>query len=169
VLALALFGSVRLTLGRLRMLTRFVTLALAFVSVAGLISRVLPHLWPTASGFFVDRLNYPPTYRNAEGMVAAIALLLGLHLSADPAEPRSVRVLAAGTMPAVAATLLFTFSRGALGAVVVGLVVYCLLTRLHTLPATLLAVVAPVAIALRSAWDPTLLAGKDPTSPQAVA
>ncbi len=168
-LALALSGSVRLTLTRLRVLTRIVALALVAVCLAGLLSRVLPHLWPTASDFFVDRLNYPLTYWNGVGMVAAVAVILGVHLSADPDEPRSVRVLAAGALPAVGATLLFTFSRGALAAAVLGVVAYCLLTRLHTLPATLLAVAAPIAIALHSAWDATLLASKDPTSAGAIS
>jgi len=168
-LALVLFGSLRLTLARLRTLTRTVAVALAAVCMAGLISRMLPHLWPTANAFFVSRLNYPLTYWNAEGMVAAIALILGLHLSADPAEPRTVRVLAATALPAIAATLLLTFSRGALAVAVIGLLVYCVLTRVHTLPATLLAVAAPVAIALRAAWDATLLASNDPTTPRAVA
>jgi O-Antigen ligase len=168
-LALVLFGSLRLTLPRLRMLTRAVALALAAVCIAGLTSRVLPHLWPTANAFFVDRLNYPLTYWNAEGMAASIAFILGLHLSADPGEPRSVRVLAAMALPAVAATLLLTFSRGSLAVAAIGLLAYCMLTRLHTLPAALLAVAAPVAIAVRSAWDATLLAGANPTTPQAVA
>lgn len=168
-LALALFGSLRLALPRLRMLTRAVALALAAVCVAGLISRVLPHLWPTTNAFFVSRLNYPLTYWNAEGMIAAIALILSFHLSADPSEPRSVRVLAAAALPALAATLLLTFSRGSLAVAVVGLLVYCMLTRAHTLPATLLAVAAAVAIALRAAWDATLLASANAATPAAVA
>ena len=169
VLALVLFGSVRYTRQRVDWLVRALVAGLAAVCVVGLVSRVLPHTWPTASSFFADRLNYPLTYWNAEGMVAAIALILGFHLTADRTEHPGVRVAAAGVLPAVAATLLLTFSRGSMGVAVVGLLAYCLLTRLSTLPTALVAVAPPVAIALRTAWDATALATKHPTSPVAIS
>jgi hypothetical protein len=169
VLALALFGSVRYTRARLGRLVRAVVAGLAAVCLIGLVSRVLPHTWPTASSFFAGRLNYPLTYWNAEGMVAAIVLILGFHLTADRAEHWGVRVAAAAILPGVAATLLLTFSRGAMGVTVIGLLAYCLLTRFNTLPTALLAVAPPVAIALRSAWDATALATNHPTGPLAVS
>ncbi|MFI4978135.1 MAG: O-antigen ligase family protein [Solirubrobacterales bacterium] len=169
VLAFVLFGSVRYTRQRASWLLRAVVAGLAAVCLIGLISRVLPHAWPTASSFYANRLNYPLTYWNAEGMVAAMVLILGLHICADRSEHWSVRVLAAAVLPGVAATLLLTFSRGAIGVAVIGLLAYCLLTRLHTLPTALLALAPPTAIALRSAWDATLLATTKPTSAAAVA
>jgi hypothetical protein len=169
VLAFALFGSLRYTPQRMRWLIRALVAGIAAVCLIGLISRVLPHAWPTASSFFNDRLNYPLTYWNAEGMLATTALILGFHLCADRTEHWSGRILAAALLPGIAATLLLTFSRGAMGVAVIGLLAYCLLTRLHTLPAALLAVVPPTAIALRSAWDATLLATNKPTSAAAVA
>jgi hypothetical protein len=169
VLAFALFGALRYTRARASWLVRALMLGLVAVCLAGLISRTLPHLWPTTAGFFANRLNYPLTYWNAEGMIAAMALILGFHLSADPREHPAIRVLAAGALPALGATLLLTFSRGSLGVAAIGLVAYCLLARLSTLPATLLAAVPTTAIAMRSAWDATALAGNDPTSRQAVS
>ena len=169
LLALALFGSLRYTRRHIDRVLRCLVAGLVAVCLIGLVSRVLPHLWPTASSFYDERLNYPLTYWNAEGMMAAIALILAFHLSADRAGHWSVRILAAAVIPGVAATLLLTFSRGALGVTAVGLLAYCLLTRLHTLPGALLAIVAPTAIALRSAWDATLLATTKATSPAAVA
>jgi hypothetical protein len=168
-LAFVLFGSVRYTRKRTDWVLRALVGSLAVVCLIGLISRVLPHTWPTASSFFADRLNYPLTYWNAEGMVAAIVLILGFHLTADRAEHWSVRVLAAVVLPGVAATLLLTFSRGAMGVAVIGLLAYCLLTRFSTLPTALLAVAVPVAIALRSAWDATALATNHPTDPVAIS
>jgi O-Antigen ligase len=168
VLAFALFGSLRYTPERLRWLVRALVAGMAAVCLIGLVSRLLPHTLPTASSFYDSRLNYPLTYWNAEGMLAMLALILGFHLSADRAEHWSVRVLAAALMPAAAATLLLTFSRGALGVTIVGLLAYCLLTRLSTLPTALLAIVPPTAIALHSAWDATLLASSKPTSAAAV-
>ncbi|HYB22600.1 MAG TPA: hypothetical protein VED41_02305, partial [Solirubrobacteraceae bacterium] len=169
VLALALFGSVRHTPARLRWLMRAVFAGLAAVCLAGLISRVLPHLWPTAASFYDSRLSYPLTYWNAEGMIAALALILGVHLSAAPGERALVRVLAAALGPALAATLLLTFSRGSLAVAVVGVLAYCLLARASTLPTTLLAVGAPCALALRAAYDATLLATSHASTPAAVA
>jgi hypothetical protein len=169
VLALTLFGSLRYTRERIDWLVRAVVAGLAAVCLVGLISRVLPHTWPTATSFFASRLNYPLTYWNAEGMLAAIVLILGLHLTADRSEHWGVRVAAAAVLPAVAATLLLTFSRGAIGVTVVGLLAYCLLTRFNTLPTALLAVTPPIAIALRSAWDATALATTHPTGAAAVA
>ncbi len=169
VLAFVLFGSVRYTRQRADWLVRAVAAGLAAVCLIGLISRVLPHTWPTATSFFADRLNYPLTYWNAEGMIAAIALILGFHLTAERAEHWSVRVLSAAVLPALAATLLLTFSRGAIGVVAIGLIAYCLLTRFSLLPTALLATAVPVAIAVRSAWDATALASTHPTSPAAVS
>jgi hypothetical protein len=169
VLALALFGSARYTRARVDWLVRVIVAGLAAVCLAGLISRLLPHTWPTATSFFADRLNYPLTYWNAEGVIAAITLILGFHLTAERGEHWSVRVLSAAVLPAVAATLLLTFSRGAIGVAAIGLLAYCVLARFNTLPTALLAVAAPVAIALRSAWDATALAGTHPTSAAAVS
>jgi len=169
VLALVLFGSVRYSRRQARALGLAVFAGLAAICLIGLVSRVLPHVWPTASSFFNNRLNYPLTYWNAEGMVAAMVLILGLHLSSDRAGHWSLRVLAAVLFPAVAATLLLTFSRGAIGVVIIGLLAYCLLTRVSTLPTTLLALAPTTAIALHSAWDATLLATQHPTSPPAVS
>jgi hypothetical protein len=169
VLAFVLFGSVRYTRRRAAWVVRALVAGLAAVCLIGLVSRVLPHAWPTASSFFANRLNYPLTYWNAEGMIAAMVLILGFHLTADRAEHRGVRVLAAAVLPGVAATLLLTFSRGAMGVTVIGLLAYCLLTRFSTLPTALLAVAPPVAIALRSAWDATSLATNHPTDAAAIA
>jgi O-Antigen ligase len=168
LLALTLFGSLRYSRARAAWVVRALFAGLAIVCLAGLVSRVLPHFWPTATSFYADRLNYPLTYWNGEGMIATLALILGFHLSAKEAAPASVRVLAAAVLPAIAVTLLLTFSRGALGVAVVGLLAYLLLTHPHTLPTALLATVPPTAIALRSAWDATLLASNHPTTPQAI-
>lgn len=168
VLAFLLYGSVRYTRARAAWLVKAVAGGLAVVCLVGLVSRVLPHTWPTATSFYADRLNYPLTYWNAEGMVAAIVLILGFHLSADRSEHPAVRVIAAAVLPGVGAALLLTFSRGALGVTAIGLISYCLLTRFSTLPTALLAAVPTTAIAMRSAWDATELATKHPTDALAV-
>ena len=58
----------------------------------------------------------------------AVALLPAPH-QRRPRAARSVRVLGAAAMPALAATLLFTFSRGPMIALTVGVVAYALIGR----------------------------------------
>jgi O-antigen ligase len=169
VLALLLFGSIRYTRERADWLLRAVFAGLAAVCLVGLVSRVLPHVWPTTASFFENRLNYPLTYWNAEGMIAAMALILGFHLCSDRAGHWSQRVAAAVLFPAIAATLLLTFSRGAIGVAIIGLLAYCLLTRASTLATAIVALAPTTAIALHSTWGATQLATSHPTSPQAVA
>ena len=100
LLALALFGSFPRTSARLRWLIRSLAAGMTAVCLAGLLSRVLPHLWPTATSFYASRLNYPLTYWNAEGLLAAVASILLIHLASSedrpPAgtEPRRPRPLA---------------------------------------------------------------------------
>jgi O-antigen ligase len=169
VLALALFGSIRVSAVRLAWLARVLLVGMSAVCVIGLISRVLPHVWPTTGEtFFNTRLNYPLTYWNAEGMVAALALILAFHLTADRDEHWAVRVLSATVTPALGATLLLTFSRGAIGAGVIGLIAYCVLTRPSTLASALIAAAPATAIAVRSAYDATLLSTAKATTPAAV-
>jgi len=168
LLAFTLFGSIRVSPERLAWLLRALLLAVSVVCGIGLISRVLPHTWPTAESFFNDRLNYPLTYWNAEGMLAAMGLILAFHLSAERREHWGVRVLAAALMPGLSATLLLTFSRGAIGAGLIGLIAYCLLTRPSLLASALIAAVPATAIAVRSAYDATLLSTTKAGTPAAV-
>ena len=119
-LALVLFGSLARDAGRLRLLVRLTAVALVAVAVCALVTRLLPELWPTSGGLISERLSYPISYWNGLGLVAGFAALLCAGLTTDEREPAAVRVLAAAAVPLVAATLLFTFSRGALAATVAG-------------------------------------------------
>ena len=63
-----------------------------------------------------NRLSYPLTYWNALGLLAGLGIVFCAHLTTSLQEPPLVRVLAAAPIPALACTILFTFSRGAIGA-----------------------------------------------------
>jgi O-Antigen ligase len=169
LLVFAFYGSIAVDAARLRWLIRGVAGAIFVVCLIAFISRALPHVWPTQLVFASDRLSYPLTYWNTEGMLAAVGLILGFHLTSDREEHPIVRVLAASALPIVAATLLFTFSRGALGVAVVGLISYALVGRPTALLTGLVAAAPTVAIAVKSAYDATLLATRDPVSPAAIA
>ncbi len=57
-------------------------------------------------------------------ILATIGVLLALGIASNPREARAARALAAAGVPIAAATLFLTFSRGAIGALAIGLVVY---------------------------------------------
>jgi hypothetical protein len=168
LLAFALFGSIPRTRTRMRWLIRALAAGLTAVCLAGLISRVLPHVWPTTPNFFANRLNYPLTYWNAEGLLAAVTTILLIHLTASEEEHPVMRVLGAIFVPATAATLLLTFSRGAIAVGVIGLAVYLVFGRPRRVLGAAVAIVPTSAIALHTAYAAELLASSHPTSHAAV-
>ncbi len=89
------------------------------VTVGGLVEHVL------RSGAPNDRLELPVGYANASGILAAVALLLGLGLTGD--EQRRRRCLGAALAPPAAAALYLSLSRGSLLAAALGLLLLLLL------------------------------------------
>jgi O-antigen ligase len=169
LLTLLLFGSIRRSDARLRAMTWSLALGIAVVGIAGLTTRVLPDVWPTSETIADNRLSYPLTYWNSLGLLCSIGAILCLHLTSSRREPRAVRVLSAAAIPLLATTVLFTFSRGAIAAGAVGLIVYVALARPRALIGGLVAVVPMTAIAVVAAYRADLLATLNPTSPAAVA
>lgn len=157
LLAVMLFASLPQSSARLAWMVRGVAAGLVVVCGAALITRVAADVWPIAPNISDDRLSYPVTYWNALGQMAAGAALLCFHLTSDEREPVVSRVLAAAALPVVTATLLFTFSRGAIGAGLLGLALYVVLARPWGMIGGLLATAAPVAVTLKKAYDADLL------------
>lgn len=90
----------------------------------GLAGRILPgviELSRSAGAF--GRLEQPITYWNGEGALAAIGLVLCGRLAGDPSRPRAIRALGAAACPVLATGVYLSYSRGAIAAAVVGLVV----------------------------------------------
>jgi len=168
LLTFALFASVGRTRARVTWAVRGLALVMAAVAAVALLSRVAPDVLAApadpASG---GRLAYPLTYWNALGVSCAIAAVLCLHLAAGD-DRRGIRVFGAGALPVIATTLLLTYSRGGLAVAVVGLVAYAVLGRPRGLLAALIAAAPGIAVAMKIAYDSTLLSGSDPTSPAAV-
>jgi hypothetical protein len=69
------------------------------------------------------RLEQPITYWNAEGALAAVGLVLCARLAGDRTRPAWIRALAASAAVPLSAGVYLSFSRGAIAAAVVGLVV----------------------------------------------
>ena len=169
LLALVSFGCVPRSPERMRRLVWGLALALGLVAGAALVTRLLPELWPTPPNIANERLSYPLTYWNALGLVAALAIVLCVHLASSTREPRIARVLAAAAVPVLATALYFTFSRGAIVAGVLGLLAYMVVGRPRGLVLGLLATVAPAAVAVRAGYGASLLATPDPTTAAAIA
>jgi hypothetical protein len=97
--------------GRIRMLLAAIFVGLGGICAYGLAGRLFP------AGLFTDefggyRLFAPVGYWNGLGILAAIAVLLALGFVAE-GKRAATRAAAAATLPFLAATLYFTFSRGA--------------------------------------------------------
>jgi len=168
VLALLFLGSYAKSLSQARGLVRGLALAATGLCTAAFLSRALPDVFEVAPGFLASRLSFPLTYWNALGLLAATGLVLCLSLTSDERESSPVRVVAAAAMPVLAATLLLTFSRGAIAVGVLALAVYVVLAHNRGLITGLLAVAPLTALAVVRAYEADLLATQNPTSPAAV-
>ena len=166
--ALLFFGSYVRSVSRARGLVRALALAATALCTAAFLSRALPDIFEVSPGFMASRLDFPLTYWNALGLLAAIGLVLCLSLTSDERESSPVRVVAAASMPVLAATLLLTFSRGAMGVGILALAAYVLLAHNRGLITGLLAAAPFTAVAVVSAYEAELLATENPTSPAAV-
>jgi hypothetical protein len=105
LLALVLCGSVGRSCLRLAWTLRALAVGIFVVSTSGLVTRLLPHLWPTSPGIANNRLSFPVTYWNVLGLLTVFGLLLCLHFSSDRAEHPVTRALAAAATPILATTL----------------------------------------------------------------
>jgi len=97
-------------------------LVLLVVAAAGLGSRLLPDVLPSAPDPAVYRLSWPLGYWNAFGAACAMGAVLGLGLAADLRQRIQLRGLAATGSVLQLAALYLSLSRGAWLALIVGVV-----------------------------------------------
>ncbi|MEJ7783502.1 MAG: O-antigen ligase family protein [Solirubrobacteraceae bacterium] len=167
--AVIFFGSWARSDERLGAMLKGILLACVVLCAAGLISRLLPDIWALGVDQRQRRLQYPVTYANTMGLLAALAFLWSFALAANERESRLTRAVAAAAVPVTAATLLLTYSRGAIGAVIVGFVAFILLARQRALVSATLVTLAPAAAAVYVTYRAELLTTADHTTPAAVA
>jgi O-Antigen ligase len=147
-LALVLFGSFGWRSERLLWAVRVLAATMFAVAVLALITRILPEIHSIPVGLEKDRLSYPISYWNGLGVFLAVALILCCGLATRDEEPLWSKALASAATPILAATLYFTFSRGAIGALLIGMAALVLLTfRRGTITAAI-AIVPPTAVAV---------------------
>lgn len=166
---LLLFGLTRGRTRRLRWMVAAVAGALVVVGCVALTTRLAPDVWPTAPGLGDERLSYPLSYWNALGLMAGLGALLCVHLTCSDREPRWLRIVAAAAVPAMAAVVVLTFSRGAIAATAVGALVYLVAARPRLGIPGLLATVPASAVAVVTTLDAELVASVDYRAAAAVA
>jgi hypothetical protein len=101
-------------------------LALGAVVVIGygLLGRLLPGIVELSpSNTSGGRLEQPITYWNAEGLLAAMGLVLCIRLAGDPSRANRVRAAAAAACASPGTGVYLSYSRGALAVTAIGLIV----------------------------------------------
>jgi O-antigen ligase len=99
------------------------------VVLLGLFSRLLPHVFQLSEGLGSGpRLRYPLGYWNANGLACSISFTMLVWLSRRGAWP-ALRWAAVAALPAVLLCLYFTYSRGGLLTLLIGLLVLLALSR----------------------------------------
>ena len=169
LLGFLVLGSLGYAPDRLRWALRCLAAGAFVVCLCGLITRVAPDVWPIDTAVAADRLSYPLGYWNALGLLASIGIVLSFALTSDEREPPLVRILAAAALPVLGATLLLTFSRGAIAAGAAGLLVLVLAARPRAMLSGAIVAIPSVAIAVVAAYGADLLAADDPTTAAATA
>jgi hypothetical protein len=168
-LVLVLFGTLPRRGDHMRWLLAGVTVVMAGICIAALITAVLPEVWPTERAVANDRLSFPLTYWNALGLMGVLAIVFCLHFGSDDRLPRVVPAVATAAIPLVATTVYFTFSRGAILCGAVGIVVYLVAARSRRLLAPLLAAGPTSAVGVAFAYGADALAADDRTTAAAIA
>lgn len=161
VAALAVFGSVGRRPGAIRWMVRGMALATVIVCGAGLLTRLLPDVWPIVYPSLTTRLSYPVTYWNAFGLLAGLGVIICFGLTSDHREPPLVRVLAAAAVPILGSALLLTLSRGSIAACILGLVVFAIVGHPRSLLAGVVAAGPATAIAVAATYHADLLVSED--------
>jgi len=167
LLAFVLMASLARTTEHVRWVVRGLLAGIVVVCGAGLVTRMLPELAPSAATVEAERLSYPLMYWNAVGILCATGLVLAFALTSDLREHAAVRVASAGALPVLAATLLFTFSRASVLLAVVGLLVLAAASRSRGLVSALLVLPAAI-VAVSAAYNADELSSERPTSALAV-
>lgn len=158
-LGFALFAALARGPHDMRWVLRGLAAGTSAVCLGSFLSRALPAVWPIPAALATDdRVSYPLTYQNTLGFLAVIGILLCVGLTSDGRESRSVQFLSAIPVPLLAATLLLTFSRGAIVVGLIGLVAYIAIGRPQGLLPAAVALLPTTALAVVATYEAPLLA-----------
>lgn len=169
VLALGLFGSMRVSTAELGWMLRGVAVAVVAVCAAALITRLLPELWEISPELDDAELSYPLTYANALGLLAGLGAVICLHLASHVDETPGTRMLAAGSIPLLGTVIALTYSVAGAGAAAAGVLAYALLGRPRGLATAVLVSAPMAAVAALTARGAQQLAAGPRLDPAALA
>lgn len=167
-LALVFFGSFPHDRRTLEWALRGLAMAIFAIAAAALITRVLPEVWTERSIVETSRLSYPLTYWNALGLLVAVGIVICTHLASATSGSRVVRSLGAAAVPLLASTLYFTFSRGAIAAMAIGLLAYLIVGHPRGLLSAAIAIGPATAVAVAVSYGAELLAKGSYDSPAGI-
>ena len=103
--------------------------ALLGIAILMLATRLLPHVFPVATGLSSgSRIRYPLGYWNANGVACAIGVALSLWMTRRSTIP-ALRWIAVGGLPVLLLALYLTYSRGGVLALLVASI--CLIALSH--------------------------------------
>jgi hypothetical protein len=165
VLAIAFYATIPRDRTSLTALLRWVLLAFTIAALFGLASRLAPDVFPISGRYLAERLSFPLTYWNATGIAAAIGVVLAIHHGAGSQEPRWVRIGATAALPVLTTTVYFTFSRGAIVAGALGVVLYVVIAHPRRLLFLLVAAGPASAIAVSAAYGADALSTRTSEGP----
>jgi O-Antigen ligase len=135
------------------------------VILYGLAGRLLPGLVHQTHGIrAAGRLDQPLTYWNAEGTLAALAIVICARLAGDGERRPVTRMLAAAACAPAGMALYLTYSRGALGAAAAGLLVLLAAAPDRRQLRALIVAVAAAALGAASAAPFPAVASLEPGS-----
>jgi hypothetical protein len=99
-------------------------LGAAFTITYGLSERLLPGIIEFESSFAgTGRLELPITYYNAQGLLAAMGLILSVRVAGDESRPSRLRSGMAAACVPLGVGVYLSYSRGALAVAVLGLII----------------------------------------------
>jgi O-antigen ligase len=129
------------------------TLGAVVVTAYGLSGRLLPGVIELSRSQKAEgRLEQPISYWNAEGLLAAIGFVLCVRIAGDRSRPAAMRVVASAACAPLGAGVYLSYSRSAIAAAVVGVMVLLALAPSRAqLRSALTGLLAAVAAAVASA------------------
>jgi cytochrome c-type biogenesis protein CcmH/NrfG len=129
-----------------------VLLASAIVCGYALLTKIFPNRLGVAQVVYYARLREPYGYWNATGLAAALGAIACLWLGARRSGHALLNALAYPAMAIMLVTLMLAYSRGALAALLIGVVLWLCLVPLRLRGATVL-IVGGLGAGIVVAWD----------------
>lgn len=168
-LALVLFGLLAKGARSVVHLLAAVDAAFLVLCLAGLAMRLLPDVFTFGVDQRLSRLQYPLTYANALGLLAALGAILSFAFAAGAHRSPAAKILGAATTPVFVTTLLLTYSRGPMVAGAVGLIIFLVAGSSRSTAGAVLATAGPAGAAAYAAYHGDRLAANDFVSARAIS